>query len=126
MNLHEYQKFTAGKARYNENAWLHRVHRESVPSEIIPMPWLYPAMALGEEAGEVLGKIAKFIRKSQQQADIEQLKQDIKKELGDVMYQVSETARQFGWTLQEIVDGNVEKLDDRQARGVLIGEGDNR
>lgn len=95
----------------------------------ISLPYTYPAFALAEEAGEVCGKIAKFVRKSQQANDdltIRALRNAIGKELGDVLYQVSEVARQFNFSLQEIVDMNVEKLDDRQARGVLEGTGDNR
>ena len=126
MLFDQFQEFTHSKARYNENVWLHKVHRESVPSEIVSMTCMYPVLALAEEAGEVAGKVAKFIRKSQQGADVEQLKQDIKKELGDALFQISETARQFGFTLSEIAVANVDKLDDREARGVLIGVGDDR
>lgn len=122
-SFNEYQEFTKSKAVYNESAWLHYV---GGGKDIIGMPWAYPAFALAEEAGEVCGKIAKFIRKSRQEVDTEKLREDIAKELGDVLFQLSETARQFGFTLQEIADRNVEKLDDRQARGVLVGEGDDR
>ena len=121
-----YQNFTKSLAQYNVHGWLHQIHRESNASEIQGMPWLYPAFALSEEVGEVVGKIAKFIRKSQKEADYEKLRQDVKLELGDALYQLSETARQFGWSLQDIVDANVSKLADRKERGVLIGEGDSR
>lgn len=122
----QYQEFTKSKARYNMDIWLHNVHRESVPSQIVVLNYMYPVLAIAEEAGEVVGKVAKFIRKSKQSADVEQLREDIKKELGDVLFQVSETARQFGFTLSEIAAANVDKLTDRDERGVLIGEGDNR
>lgn len=121
--LNEYQEFTKSLAAYNEAAWLHY----TAPNRgIVGMPWAYPAFGLAEEAGEVCGKIAKFIRKSKTEADVEKLRTDIGKELGDVLYQLSETARQFGFTLQEIADMNVEKLTDRKERGVLVGEGDDR
>ena len=126
QTFNEYQEFTKSKAVYNENVWLHYTHRETNPADIVVMNYMYPLLALGEEAGEVQGKVAKFIRKSTQGVDVPQLKADVKKELGDLLYQVSECARQFGFTLQEVIDSNVAKLDDRQARGVLIGEGDNR
>ena len=124
--FNDYQAFTQSLARYNEHGWLHRIHRESNASEIQGMPWLYPAFALSEEVGEVTGKIAKFIRKSQTEADYEKLREDVKLELGDAMYQLSETARQFGWSLEDIVAANVSKLTDRDKRGVIVGEGDNR
>lgn len=113
-----YQKFTQSLAAYNEDVFY------KIGDEYHKAPWTYPATALAEEAGEVAGKIAKYVRKSD--TDINTLRENIKKELGDVMYQLSETARQFGFSLSEIVEGNVSKLTDRQERGVLIGEGDNR
>ena len=126
QTFNEYQEFTKSKAVYNESVWLHHTHRETNPADIVVMNYMYPLLALGEEAGEVQGKVAKFIRKSKNEVNIPQLREDVKKELGDLLYQVSECARQFGFTLQEVIDSNVAKLDDRQARGVLIGVGDDR
>jgi NTP pyrophosphatase (non-canonical NTP hydrolase) len=132
MEFNKYQEFTKSLAAYNEAAFVAVADETGSNSDCIDMPYLYPAMAVAEEAGEVAGKIAKFVRKSRQfqPADVESavtaLKADIGKELGDVLYQVSETARQFGYTLQDIVDMNIAKLTDRQERGVLVGEGDNR
>jgi NTP pyrophosphatase (non-canonical NTP hydrolase) len=132
--FNQYQGFTESIANYNVMSELYYpVEEAGFGGETIKglnshgMPYLYPLLALAEEAGEVCGKVAKFVRKSKSgEVDEPQLRQDVKKELGDLLYQVSETARQFGFTLQDIVDGNVEKLQDRVARGVLIGEGDNR
>lgn len=119
--FNEYQEFTKSIASYNTEVVL------LGPNSDHYMPFLYPVLACAEEAGEVAGKLAKFVRKSASgEVDFEQLRQDMKKELGDLQYQVSEAARQFGFSLQDIIDGNVEKLQDRVARGVLIGEGDNR
>lgn len=123
MTFAEYQEFTASLAVYNENlcayvdtgeGWL---HEES-------LHYLYPVLALAEEAGEVAGKVAKYVRKSD--TDYNTLREVVKLELGDVLYQLSEAARQFGYTLDEIAEGNVAKLMDRKDRGVLVGEGDNR
>ena len=132
MNFNEYQEFTRSLAVYNTDVVLEAVDRsdDTSPARIdVWMPYLYPAMAIGEEAGEVLGKIAKFVRKSQAGVTedmVSQLRLDVAKELGDVLYQVSETARQFQWTLDDIVTMNQDKLTDRKDRGVLVGEGDNR
>lgn len=114
----QYQEFTKSKAKYNEEVFY------KIGEEYHQAPWTYPAMALAEEAGEVAGKIAKYVRKKD--TDVNALRDAVGKELGDTLYQLSETARMFGYTLQEIVDMNVAKLDDREVRGVLIGEGDNR
>lgn len=124
VDFNSYQKFTESMAVYNEDGHLR------VGDDFISLPWLYPAYALAEEVGEVTGKIAKFVRKSKQFEDIpaaiRQLQFDVGLELGDALFQLSETARKFGWTLQEIADANVTKLSDRRERGVIVGEGDSR
>jgi hypothetical protein len=42
------------------------------------------------------------------------------------LWYVSQCARDFGYTLDEIANMNLEKLRSREARGVLSGSGDNR
>lgn len=129
MQLNEYQDFTDTTAMYNTNIYAYVPHAfadGSVADDLkgVQMSWLYPALALGEEAGEVLGKIAKYVRKGD--SDEDGLREVVNKELGDVLYQVAQLARQFGLTLEEIAQSNKKKLEDRQDRGVLIGEGDER
>lgn len=98
----------------------------------------YAYAGLAEEAGEVLGKFAKFIRKHDGidpshakdwqvlKADLAKYREDIKKELGDVMWMVAAVATLEDLDLSEIMAANIEKLKDRRRRGVIIGEGDNR
>lgn len=82
---------------------------------------MYPVLALAEEAGEVVGKFAKALRKG-----VEVDKDAVKKELGDVLWNLSEIATLLDLDLEDIAIGNVYKLADREARGVVCGEGDNR
>lgn len=127
MTFAEYQAFTASLAVYNEDivAYISDVSpRETIIYHEEPLHYIYPVLALAEEAGEVAGKVAKYVRKSD--TDYNTLREVVKLELGDVLYQLSEAARQFGYTLDEIAEGNVAKLMDRKDRGVLVGEGDNR
>lgn len=123
-----YQDFTKSLACYNEDVWLEfPIESELGGTAVLNLQYMYPVLALAEEAGEVAGKVAKYVRKSASlEPDFGQLRTDVLKELGDVAYQLSEVARQFGFTLQEVIDANVSKLTDRQERGVLVGEGDNR
>ena len=83
----------------------------------------YALLNLAAEAGEVLGKVAKHLRDG---GDEETLRQDIKKELGDVMWMVAAVATDFGFTLSEICTHNIEKLNSRKERNVITGSGDNR
>lgn len=104
---------------------------------------MYPALGLAEEAGEVCGKVAKFIRKNMgfQPATVsrddypsimdwnaknEQFREDLSKELGDVMWMVAELCTTYGLDIGDVMRGNLEKLADRRERGVIVGEGDNR
>lgn len=96
----------------------------------------YPLMALAEEVGEVMGKIAKHCRKTGMDADeaihlieygaLPDLKEAVKKEMGDVLWQWAVLCHQLGLSAQEVALYNLAKLQDRQARDVLNGEGDNR
>lgn len=95
----------------------------------------YPFAALGEESGEVLGKIAKFSRKNDVGFDNvitlaremdDPLKVDLAKELGDVLWQVASCARELGMSLEEIAVMNLDKLSGRTERGTIVGEGDDR
>ena len=87
--------------------------------------YIYPALGLAEEAGEVAGKYAKAIRDENGFISL-QRKEEIKKELGDVLWFVAELSTQLGLTLSEVMQCNIDKLSSRKARGVISGSGDNR
>lgn len=57
---------------------------------------------------------------------LEERRHKLKKELGDVLWYVSQAAYELGYTLNEIAETNVAKLTDRHDRGLLHGSGDNR
>jgi NTP pyrophosphatase (non-canonical NTP hydrolase) len=81
----------------------------------------YTALGLAEEAGEYAGKVAKAIRK---RADVDY--EAAAQELGDVLWQTSQAAREIGYTLEDIALMNLDKLYARAQAGTLVGEGDNR
>lgn len=82
---------------------------------------IYPGLALGEEAGEVQGKLAKWMR-----GDKELDPNAVALELGDVFWQLTALATDLGYSLRDIALMNVDKLTSRKERGVLRGEGDLR
>lgn len=85
--------------------------------------------------GELFGKIAKHIRKSKAEfytndlldlSMTEEEMHDLKAEFGDCQWFIVGIAAVFGWNLDEIGRENLAKLSDRQNRGVISGDGDNR
>ncbi|MEK7598293.1 MAG: nucleoside triphosphate pyrophosphohydrolase family protein [Patescibacteria group bacterium] len=87
--------------------------------------YVYPTIGLAGETGEVSEKIKKVIRDKGGKIDDETRKM-IKKELGDVLWYVSQLASELGLSLDEIAEKNIEKLYSRLERGKLQGSGDNR
>lgn len=86
---------------------------------------IYPALGLGNEAGEVQGKIKKVLRDNGGEFD-EHAKFTIAEEIGDVLWYMSALAEDLGYTLDTIAQINIAKLTSRRERGVIGGSGDNR
>jgi NTP pyrophosphatase (non-canonical NTP hydrolase) len=85
----------------------------------------YTVLGLGGEAGEILNKVKKIYRDKNGVLSVED-RAEISKEIGDVLWYAARAAAELGYTLEEIAAYNTEKLQDRHARGVLSGNGDNR
>lgn len=87
----------------------------------------YPTLGLCGEAGEVAEKIKKYMRDGRERiGSWEELRQTVRKELGDVLWYVSAVANELDLSLQDIATANIEKLQSRKARGVISGSGDDR
>jgi len=91
---------------------------------------LYCSMKLSGEAGEVTEKVAKLIRDGNWQPHdnvlTEAEQEMVCKELGDVLWYVARLAKESGLSLEQVAQVNLNKLWDRQERGVLGGSGDER
>ena len=108
VELSEYQRLSRQTAEYPREAWL-----------------TYPALGLSGEAGEVAEHAKKAIRDDGGQVTDER-RGAMAKELGDVLWYVAQLASELGLDLDEIAQGNLDKLLSRQRRGVLSGSGDER
>lgn len=109
----------------------------------------YMFLNLVGEVGEFASKVAKAIRKGQcsiglepslaEQASCddtfandlwdfspnsEERVDELKKEAGDILWQLSGLCSVFGWSLEDIAQMNLDKLAARKAIGTIDGNGD--
>lgn len=94
-------------------------------------------LGLVGEAGEVAEKYKKYLRGDYDDRDwtlsddmhahaYYKFKYSIKKELGDVIYYWTVLCYEFNLDPAEVMEDNLKKLADRQERGKIKGEGDER
>lgn len=86
---------------------------------------VYPTLGLVGESGEVAEKIKKVIRDKNGTVN-KATREEIKKELGDVLWYMSQLATELGLKLDDIAEENIRKLRSRKKRGKIHGSGDNR
>jgi len=87
--------------------------------------YVYPTLGLAGESGEIAEKIKKVIRDKEGVVD-DETRDLIKKELGDVLWYISQIASELDLSLEDVARGNIEKLLSRLERGKIGGSGDNR
>lgn len=121
MNFNKYQKKSSEFAVYpgHEDCGLSSVYKGKIDN------MTYPLLGLAEESGEVCGRIAKAVRRGNIYLDAAD-GEDIAKELGDVLWMVSQLALHLDYTLEEIAKMNLNKLTIRKEKGKIVGSGDNR
>ena len=104
MDFKQYQQLAKTTAIYPENAKI-----------------FYPTLGLAGEVGEICEKIKKYVRDGR-----ELDKDDLTKELGDVLWYLSALSGDLGINLEDVAIKNYEKLKSRMERNVISGSGDNR
>lgn len=110
MTFDEYQKQATGTILRSDDEFLDLAK------------WV---LGINGEAGEVAEKFKKIIRDKGKKITGED-KQELAKEVGDVMWYLAIFAHDLGFSFDDIAKQNLAKLKSRQARGVLGGAGDNR
>lgn len=105
----------------------------------------YMLLNLVGEVGEFSSKIAKAVRKEQlkigwweegEEANEnnliptvsffvwDEMKEELKKEAGDILWQLSGLCRVLGWELEDVAQMNLDKLAARKEAGTIDGNGD--
>ena len=111
MDFDEYQRLASRTALFNE------------PGKIYAL--MYLGMGLAGESGEVVEKVKHIIRDSKGEV-FEEKREGVKKEMGDVLWYLSQLARELDISFNEVAELNIKKLADRAARNVIKSEGDIR
>ncbi len=100
-------------------------HALKTASDDKPLEFYHRVLGLVGESGEIAEKVKKLIRDGDGSPDSLD-KDDIAKELGDVLWYIATIADYLNIPLESIAQTNVDKLADRQRRNSLHGSGDNR
>lgn len=82
-------------------------------------------LGLVGEAGEIAEKFKKLVRDNNSDENFID-KEDMQKELGDVLWYVAVLAHYLDIDLNELAEKNIAKLASRLERGKIGGSGDNR
>ena len=85
----------------------------------------YLSLGMCSEAGEVAGKVKKIIRDDGRIISAEK-REDLSKEIGDVLWYVSQLALELDIPLSKIAKDNITKLSKRLVENKISGSGDNR
>lgn len=96
----------------------------------------YMFLNLVGEVGEFASKVAKAIRKGNAEISHSKLSrigdtdilatqdEELKKEAGDILWQLSGVCSVMGWSLNEVAQMNLDKLAARKKAGTIVGNGD--
>lgn len=122
MEFKEYQEKAATTAIY-----LNKVKEQNpnLDQNILTMLGIsYASLGMGE-SGEVQGKVKKIIRDAGGNIT-DDIREEIGKEIGDVLWYCAALCGELGLSLDEVAQQNINKLFSRKERNVLQGSGDNR
>lgn len=118
LGLDDYQGIASKFALYPD-------HGQQTPLSIT-----YGGLACPEEAGEIAGNIKKAIRDEDFFHSDNGLKdsrrEKIKKEAGDLLWELSQFCHEMGWTLSHLAMDNLNKLHDRKMQNTIQGDGSAR
>lgn len=89
------------------------------------LPIVYPILGMNGEAGEVAEKAKKCLRDNDGNFN-EQIKQDLLKELADVLWYIWATADDMGYALEDVMNIGIKKVKERQETNTVHGNGDDR
>lgn len=131
ISANEYQQLCLKTAIYDKNLKFYPVlglsgESAEVTEKLLEM--LYKSMLM-MEINSRTGKISEKVKKIYRDKNglfSEEDRLTIAKELGDLNWYSAVLAHEMGYTLEEIMQMNLDKLKSRQERNVISGSGDDR
>ena len=102
-----------------------KLSRQTAVYPAIGKGFVYPALGLAGESGEVVEKVKKLFRDQAGEVSNDN-RQAIAKELGDVLWYLAQLSTELKIDLDEVASNNLEKLKSRLGRNCIQGSGDNR
>lgn len=87
--------------------------------------FMYCALGVAGEAGEMVNHVQKLMRDNQSEISSE-FKEKIMKEMGDILWFMSQMCKEMDVDFSHVPTMNLEKLYDRMKRNKISGYGDNR
>ena len=108
MTLQEYQEWSKKTAHYPRSYVYSHEGEETFP--------FYLCLGLAGECGEVIEVIKKFARREDTTLNSDE-REKLKLELGDVFWYWSNICMEAGFTLEEVLIANQQKINERQNRG---------
>lgn len=100
------------------NEYMHQALAFRLPSA----SFNYALMNLAGEVGELMSLEAKGLRDGFKS----DYHRNAKKELGDILWCLTAVASDYGFSLEDVAAGNIEKLTDRKNNNTIQGNGDDR
>jgi len=111
MDFDEYEKLASRTALFDESQPLYRLYDLG--------------LGIAGESGELAEKLKKAIRDDGGEITDER-REALKREIGDVLWYLSQLSRALNVPFSEVASANIKKLKDRYARDAIKGSGDNR
>lgn len=115
-----YQNLTKLTDVYTEH--IEKEYKNKTTRELLKLH--YVLCGLCSEVGELQGKIKKSIRGDYDYN--KDLVEELSKEIGDVLWYLSQLCTELGLKLDIVAKQNIDKLFKRKNKGTLKGKGDNR
>jgi NTP pyrophosphatase (non-canonical NTP hydrolase) len=123
-DLEEYASMTQKAAIYRDE--VDDLVNEASPEAIAKMLKIfYATTGLAGEAGEVANKVKKILRDCRGVVS-EETRTKLLGELGGVSWYLVALTEELGLKIEDVLEYNYDQIRSRQARGALMGDGDDR